>query len=119
MGSPIDGTDPIEKMSATAPMLNLSRFDLSRLRALRRFKEADRRMQERVEDSARVICIASGKGGTGKSILATNLAVSRAKAGERVLLVDFDAGLANADSETWASRHNPFPELRLGDESAG
>jgi flagellar biosynthesis protein FlhG len=46
--------------------------------------------------SARVLCVASGKGGTGKSILASNLAVLRAQRGERVLLVDFDAGLANA-----------------------
>jgi len=46
--------------------------------------------------TGRVLCIASGKGGTGKSVLATNLAILRAKRGERVLLVDFDAGLANA-----------------------
>ncbi len=45
---------------------------------------------------ARVLCVASGKGGTGKSILSSNLAVLRAQRGERVLLVDFDAGLANA-----------------------
>jgi flagellar biosynthesis protein FlhG len=43
-----------------------------------------------------VLCVASGKGGTGKSILSSNLAVLRARRGERVLLVDFDAGLANA-----------------------
>ncbi len=46
--------------------------------------------------SARVVCIASGKGGTGKSVLASNLAILWAQQGERVLLVDFDAGLANA-----------------------
>jgi len=46
--------------------------------------------------TARVVCVASGKGGTGKSVLASNLAVMRARRGERVLLVDFDAGLANA-----------------------
>ena len=44
---------------------------------------------------ARVLCIASGKGGTGKSVVATNLAVERSRLGENVLLVDFDAGLAN------------------------
>lgn len=44
---------------------------------------------------ARVLCIASGKGGTGKSVVATNLAVERSRQGENVLLVDFDAGLAN------------------------
>ncbi|MEM6674326.1 MAG: AAA family ATPase [Planctomycetota bacterium] len=46
--------------------------------------------------TARIVCVASGKGGTGKSVLATNLALVRARRGERVLLVDFDAGLANA-----------------------
>ncbi len=45
---------------------------------------------------ARVVCVASGKGGTGKSIVASNLACLRAQRGERVALVDFDAGLANA-----------------------
>ncbi|MCE9595672.1 MAG: AAA family ATPase [Planctomycetes bacterium] len=44
---------------------------------------------------ARVVCVASGKGGVGKSILSTNLAVLRARQGERVLLVDFDVGFAN------------------------
>jgi flagellar biosynthesis protein FlhG len=77
-------------------VLNVSRFDLARLRALRRFIEADRRMQEGVESAARVVSIASGKGGTGKSVLASNLACLRARSGQRVLLVDFDAGLANA-----------------------
>ncbi|MCC6406479.1 MAG: AAA family ATPase [Planctomycetes bacterium] len=44
---------------------------------------------------ARVVCVASGKGGVGKSILSTNLAVLRARLGERVLLIDFDVGFAN------------------------
>ena len=46
--------------------------------------------------TSRVVCVASGKGGTGKSITSSNLATLRAGTGERVLLVDFDAGLANA-----------------------
>lgn len=45
---------------------------------------------------ARILCVASGKGGTGKSVLASNIAVQRARRGERVLLIDFDAGMANA-----------------------
>lgn len=77
-------------------MLNTSRFDLGRIRAFRRLLETDRRMKEDVAAGAKVVCIASGKGGTGKSVLATNLAILRARRGERVLLVDFDAGLANA-----------------------
>jgi len=77
-------------------MLNVARFDISRLKAFRRFLEADRRMKEDVRVSAKVVCVASGKGGTGKSIMASNLACARAEAGEKVLLIDFDAGLANA-----------------------
>ncbi|MBL8726944.1 MAG: P-loop NTPase [Planctomycetes bacterium] len=40
------------------------------------------------------IAIASGKGGTGKSFLATSLAVLLHKAGKRTVLVDCDFGLA-------------------------
>ena len=69
-------------------------------RTLGRFGAYGRRFfglaAERGVRSARVVCVASGKGGTGKSIVATNLACLRAQQGERVALVDFDAGLANA-----------------------
>jgi flagellar biosynthesis protein FlhG len=44
---------------------------------------------------ARLLAVASGKGGTGKSILAVNVAVHLA-ARHRVALVDADLGLANA-----------------------
>ncbi len=69
---------------------------LGRIGAYRRLLGLSRRMEEPEPESARVLCVASGKGGTGKSILASNLAALRASRGERVLLVDFDAGLANA-----------------------
>ena len=45
---------------------------------------------------SQVICIASGKGGTGKTIFATNLSVLLAKDGLDVLLLDADLGLANS-----------------------
>ena len=60
-------------------MLNVSRFDFGQIRALRRFRDADRRIRERTDQAARVVCVASGKGGTGKSVVATNLAVLRAR----------------------------------------
>jgi flagellar biosynthesis protein FlhG len=45
----------------------------------------------------RVIAVTSGKGGVGKTHVSANLAVLAAKAGRRVLLLDADLGLANAD----------------------
>lgn len=44
-----------------------------------------------------VVTIASGKGGVGKTQIAVNLAYLMARAGERVLLIDGDLGLANAN----------------------
>ncbi|MBM3978498.1 MAG: MinD/ParA family protein [Planctomycetes bacterium] len=44
---------------------------------------------------ARIVSIASGKGGTGKSVLSTNLACQLARAGQRVVLIDCDTGWAN------------------------
>ncbi|MGB3966174.1 MAG: AAA family ATPase, partial [Planctomycetota bacterium] len=43
-----------------------------------------------------VIAFASGKGGTGKSFLATNAAIALHQSGRRTVLVDCDFGLANA-----------------------
>jgi flagellar biosynthesis protein FlhG len=42
-----------------------------------------------------IFCITSGKGGTGKTVITSNLAVHLAGAGLRVLAVDADLGLAN------------------------
>lgn len=42
-----------------------------------------------------IICVTSGKGGTGKSILTSNLAVHLATCGVKILALDADMGLAN------------------------
>jgi len=47
-----------------------------------------------VED-CQIISFTSGKGGTGKSFIASNIAFSLAETGARVLLVDLDINLAN------------------------
>lgn len=48
-------------------------------------------------DVVRVIAIASGKGGVGKTNVSVNLATAMAMSGKEVMLMDADLGLANVD----------------------
>ncbi len=45
----------------------------------------------------RIITVASGKGGVGKTNLSTNLALAYGKLGKKVILMDADLGLANVN----------------------
>lgn len=56
-----------------------------------------RAMQERQDRQLRVIAVTSGKGGVGKTNVVGNLATLAARAGQRVLVVDGDLGLANVE----------------------
>ncbi|HZN63451.1 MAG TPA: MinD/ParA family protein [Planctomycetota bacterium] len=47
--------------------------------------------------AARVLAVTSGKGGVGKTNLSVNLGLALAATGSRVVIVDLDLGLANAD----------------------
>jgi flagellar biosynthesis protein FlhG len=44
-----------------------------------------------------VTAVTSGKGGVGKTLVSANLAAALARAGQRVLVLDADLGLANLD----------------------
>lgn len=99
-------------------MINLSRFDLGRIRALRRYRAVEERYSQAERTAARVVCVASGKGGAGKSFLAVNLAVLRARRGERVCLIDFDAGLANAHLLLGLAPRHDIGDIISGDISA-
>ncbi len=56
-----------------------------------------RQLAQQRNSRALTVAVTSGKGGVGKTNIAVNLAVSVAARGLRVLLVDVDLGLANAD----------------------
>jgi len=47
--------------------------------------------------AVRVVAVASGKGGVGKTNVTANLAVTLARRGTRVWVLDADLGLANVD----------------------
>jgi flagellar biosynthesis protein FlhG len=51
--------------------------------------------QGRQEHLGRIVHIASGKGGVGKSLVAANLGVALARRGRTVILVDLDLGASN------------------------
>lgn len=52
-------------------------------------------MQDFAPARAQVICVTSGKGGTGKTMVATNLSALLSRLGLRTTLIDADFGLAN------------------------
>ena len=63
---------------------------------------------------ARTTALTSGKGGVGKTFMAANLAHALAAAGERVLVLDADLGLANLDVVL-----NLHPKITLHDVFTG
>jgi flagellar biosynthesis protein FlhG len=53
--------------------------------------------QIQAERTYKTIAISGGKGGVGKTVFAVNLAAALAEKGKKVILIDLDLGLANAD----------------------
>lgn len=61
-----------------------------------------------------VVAVTGGKGGVGKSTLSINLAVASAAAGRRVVLLDGDLGLANADVLLGVTPRHTLADLITG-----
>lgn len=58
---------------------------------------ADQKQAASKERTTRVVTIASGKGGVGKSNFALNFALSLKDLGQKVVVIDLDIGMANLD----------------------
>lgn len=74
------------------------------------------RLKQRNRDrgNARIITITSGKGGVGKTSLTTNLGISLAQMGYRVIIIDGDFGLANIDLMLGMASRYGLREMILG-----
>ena len=65
----------------------------------------------------KVICIASGKGGVGKTSVSINLAVALANKGRKVLLFDADLGLANCQIALGVKAQHNFGHFLAGEKT--
>jgi len=65
--------------------------------------------------ASRLITIASGKGGVGKTWLSVTLAHALARLGQKVLLFDGDLGLANVDIQLGLVPDNDLGSILTGD----
>lgn len=66
--------------------------------------------------AGRIIAIAGGKGGVGKSLITANLAVTMARTGRRVVVVDTDLGAANLHTLFGISRPSPGIQALLDNQ---
>ncbi|HEY3315705.1 MAG TPA: MinD/ParA family protein [Bacillota bacterium] len=82
---------------------------------------ADKIKQEAKErgslQRARVIAVTSGKGGVGKTNVTTNLGIALSQAGKRVLIIDTDLGLANADVVLGVTPQFTLSQVLKGEKS--
>lgn len=68
-------------------------------------------------DDRRLITVASGKGGVGKTWLSITLSHALASMGRKVLLFDGDLGLANVDIQLGITPHKDLGAVITGDAS--
>lgn len=65
----------------------------------------------KLNKKAKVISIASGKGGVGKTNFAINFAISLKKLGNEVVIIDADIGLGNVEILTGVSLKNTISDI--------
>jgi flagellar biosynthesis protein FlhG len=87
---------------------------LDQANGLRALCSREREARSPARPPLRVVAVTSGKGGVGKTHLACNLSLLAARAGRKVLLVDADLGLANADIVLGLGPHRHLGHLLEG-----
>jgi flagellar biosynthesis protein FlhG len=85
---------------------------------LRLLQTGKRTPQPSRRPRTRSVAVVSGKGGVGKTTLIVNLAVAVRRLGKRVLLVDGDLGMGNADLLLGQIPRYTMHDVVLGERSA-
>ncbi len=70
-----------------------------------------------IKNTSRVITVTSGKGGVGKSNFTVNLAISLAKLGRSVVVIDADFGLSNVEVLLGVVPNGNFSEFLFGSKN--
>lgn len=81
---------------------------------LRQMVAGDPKLASEQPAGCHIVSVLSGKGGVGKTFLATSLSIAMASRGHRVILFDMDMGLANADIVLGVEARGTWSEVLKG-----
>lgn len=81
------------------------------------YDQAEGLRRLRVQDSARIVTVASGSAGAGKTITVINLAASLARSGKNVLVIDENTGACNVCATLELTAHRDLLDVIRRDKT--